>query len=141
MSTNLQTNYTVNMSQPAVASLLNTISELDSGKTIIVLAQAAIQTYTLPAAKLGLRYRFLVGSALVAFNVTIASAVAGAIYGTLLNLTPGAAAACVITATQKGPSNSLVITAAARLGDYVDMNCDGTFWYVSRLSTVAVGLT
>ena len=29
MSTNLQTNYTVNMSQPAAASLLNTISESD----------------------------------------------------------------------------------------------------------------
>ena len=55
MSTNLQMNYTVNMSQPAAASLLNTISELDSGKTIIVLAQGFNQTYTLPPAKLGLR--------------------------------------------------------------------------------------
>ena len=54
MSTNLQTNYIVNMSQPAAASLLNTISELDSGKTIIVLAQGLNQTYTLPPAKLGL---------------------------------------------------------------------------------------
>ena len=113
MSTNLQTNYTVNMSQPAAASILNTISEWDSGKTIIVLAQGFIQTYTLPPAKLGLRYRFLV-RALVGNNVTIASAVAapGPIYGTLLNYTPGTAGACVITALQKGPSATVVITGA-----------------------------
>ena len=86
-------------------------------------------------------YRFLVGSALVGNNVTIASAVAGAIYGTLLNLTPGAVATAAITATQKNGTNNLVVTGAARLGDYVDMNCDGIFWYVSGLSTATVGLT
>ena len=73
-------------------------------------------------------------------NVTIASAVAGAIYGTLLILRPGAAGVCVITATQKSAQNSLVVTGAARLRDYVDMNCDGIYWYVSGLRTVAAGL-
>ena len=74
-------------------------------------------------------------------SVTIASAVAGVIYETLLNLTPGIAEAAAITATQKGGTNNLIVTGAARLGDYVDMNCDGIYWYVSGLSTAAVGLT
>ncbi len=139
MSSNLQTNYMVNMSQPLLASLLNTVSELDSGKTIVILAQTAIQTHTLPAAKPGLRYRFICG-AVVGFDVTIASQAAGAIYGTLLNLTPGASPNSAITATQKTGANSVIVDSTARLGDYVDMNCDGTFWYVNGISSVAAGL-
>lgn len=139
MSQYIQSNYMVNLPSPAVASLLNTISATDSGKTIVVLAQTAIQTFTLPAAQVGLNYRFLVG-ALVAFDVTIVPAVAGTIYGTLLNLTPGGAGACVITATQKTGANSVIIDSTARLGDYVNMNCDGTYWYVNGISSVAAGL-
>ncbi len=55
MSQYIQSNYMVNLPSPAAASLLNTISATDSGKTL-VLAQNAIQTFTLPAAQVGLRY-------------------------------------------------------------------------------------
>ncbi len=62
-------------------------------------------------------------------------AVNGKVIGTCINITPGVAGAAVVEAVTKGGANTLVITSAAELGDYVDMTCDGNNWYISGLAS------
>ena len=90
----------------------------------------------MPALQAGLRYRFLV-TGVLGFTVTITPAV-GTVTGTVLNLTPGGAGVCVIATVIKAAANTIVLTALAPAGTYLDMNCDGNIWYISGIST-AVG--
>lgn len=125
----------------AVVTLPNqaaiTIYASDSGKTLLVPAQGVASVVTMPALQAGLRYRFLV-TALLGFTFTI-TPTAGTVTGTCLLLIPGAAAACIISTVIKAANNTIVIGAAATAGTYLDMNCDGNIWYISGVSTTAVG--
>ena len=138
MTNYIQTNQTDILSVNAAASLLNLISEADSGKTLIYNAQNAIQTYTLPLPKKGLRYRFEAGATL-GFDVTIASNPAGRILGKLINMSSAVAAVgtAIVFEVMKDPGNSVIMSATASFGDYVDLNSDGVNWYVIGWSSNA----
>ena len=65
--------------------MLNNIYASDSGKILILTAQIAIQTFTLPLPEAGLCYKIIAGNT-IAFAVTIATNPGGLFYGSLSNL-------------------------------------------------------
>ena len=132
----IQTNYMVNLPTPGAPSTTNLISALDSGKTLILLNNANAQTFTLPLTAPGLRYRIMVGGATAGAIMTITTNPIAVLYGAIYFLNAGA-----LTATPASESTSVRFAAASALGDYVDLNCDGQFWYLSGLSRINNGLT
>ena len=59
--------------------------------------------------------------------------------GLCLNVTPGAAGVAAVAAiTKTADAAGIQILAAAPRGTYLDMNCDGSVWYINGISN-AVG--
>ena len=110
-----------------------TLTAEDSSKSFILNAAAGAQI-TLPAVatSAGFKYRFTVGAlfATTAWTVKAASAV----------INGGAIVNSVFVAS----ANRNTITfahAADTIGDFVELNCDGTNWYVFGLGTAAGAIT
>lgn len=110
-----------------------TLNAEDSSKVFILNAAAGAQI-TLPAVAdaAGQNYRFIVGAlfATTAWTIRAASAViqGGAIVNSVL----------------VSSANRNLITfahAADTVGDYVDLVCDGTNWYVNGIGTAAGAIT
>src|SRR6185503_748442 len=121
----IQSNYVVTLPAPiAPAAGTYTVLESDSGKTLLVPIQSQALAVTLPPSKQGLHYKFF-ATGLLAFAVTITPSVANTINGSLINLTAVPATAFVA----KTAAANVQLTAAAHMGDYVDMVCDGEQWY------------
>lgn len=136
MTTLIQTNQCVALPNATTY----TVVAQDTGKLLCIPAQGgAALTVTLPAVQAGLNYRFIAVTTL-GQNVTILPAAGNIITGVCLNFTPGNAGATAIAAVRKSNSASIRFNAAARAGDYVDINCDGTTWYINGVSR-AVGFT
>lgn len=133
MSNYIQSNQVVTLPNQAAI----TVNAADSGKTLLVPAQGAASVITMPSLQAGLRYRFLATAALGS-NAVITPPTNGTITGTVLNLTPGVAGVCVIASVIKAANNTITLAALAPAGTYLDMNCDGSIWYISGIST-AVG--
>lgn len=138
----IQSNQVVQLPAPAAAST-NLISVSDSGKILMLPAQTAIQTFTLPLPAPGLCYKIIAG-AVVGFAVTIATNPASLFFGNLTNVstTPvttavtgaNVGAVPIVVAAKNGATN-VIFNATARPGDYVEMVSDGNFWYVNGMST------
>ena len=138
----VQTNQTVTLPVGGAAGAFS-ISAADSGKMLLLPSQNVAQTITLPLAQAGLHYQIMsiTGAATMGTNATIqAPLVAGVapnvFIGSLINVTATPTIAIVVK-TSAAPANSVRFNAASVNGDYIDLNCDGSFWYVSGLSTVA----
>ena len=143
MSNYIQSNQVVILPAPGAASLTNLIYETDSGKILLLGAQTAIQTFTLPLPKAGLRYK-IICNATVGFDVIIATNPINLFYGNLTSvsttpITTATAAAATgsypVVVAAKTASPSITFKAVARSGDYVEMSCDGNNWYVNGMST------
>ena len=110
-----------------------TLSAEDSSKVLILKAAAGAQI-TLPAVAdaTGQNYRFIVGQlfATTAWTIKAASnVIQGGVIVNSVNV-PGA------------DENTITFSASAdTVGDFVDLNCDGTNWYVSGLGTSAGAIT
>src|SRR4051812_18853698 len=114
MSGYIQSNQMVYITAPGAVGTYS-VQAADSGKTILVpaLGGAGANTLTilLPARQAGLKYRFMADDTLVS-TATITpttngiTALNASVYGSLLNLTPGAAGACVIAAVAKVGNNT-----------------------------------
>ena len=110
-----------------------TLSAEDSSKVFILNAAAGAQI-TLPAVAdaTGQKYRFIVGAlfATTAWTVKAASSVIQG--GAIVN------SALVSSANR----NTITFAHAAdTVGDYVDLVCDGTNWYVNGIGTTAASIT
>ena len=64
------------------------------------------------------------------------TAVNALVYGKLI-MTP-AGATTIVT---KNGNNTANFTAASVLGDYIDLQCDGVYWYCNGSSTIAAGFS
>jgi hypothetical protein len=110
-----------------------TLSAEDSSKVLILKAAAGAQI-TLPAVAdaAGQSYRFIVGQlfATTAWTIKAASnVIQGGVIVNSVNV-PGA------------DENTITFSASAdTVGDFVELNCDGTNWYVSGLGTSASAIT
>lgn len=145
MSNYIQSNQVVVLPAPVLASTANLISESDSGKILILGVQTAIQTFTLPLPKPGLRYK-IICDATIGFDVTIATNPTNLFYGNLTNVSSVAITTATvlagtgswpIVAAVKNGSTNVVFKAVARAGDYVELVCDGNYWYAHGMSTAA----
>jgi hypothetical protein len=112
-----------------------TLTAEDSGKVLILKASAGAQI-TLPAVatSAGLRFKFIVGLAFATTDWTV-KALSNAIEGSVL--VNGAHVAGV-------DENTISFVASAEsIGDFAELVCDGTNWYVngSGVSAGAITLT
>ena len=110
-----------------------TLNAEDSSKVFILNAAAGAQI-TLPAVAdaAGQNYRFIVGAlfATTAWTIRAASAV----------IQGGA----IVNSALVSSANRNLITfahAADTVGDYVDLVCDGTNWYVNGIGTASGAIT
>ena len=101
----------------------------DSGKTYLLESTVA-RTITLPAVKAGLKFRF------IATDTTADSSIATSEGTALLK---GGAEAGNSYLTLAG--TTIIVEAAGSAGDWLEMVCDGTYWYVSGHSANSAGFS
>lgn len=99
-----------------------TLSHFESGSTIY--ASATGTTTTLPAAREGLVYRFVVGGALDTSNWVIDSAEGDNIEGSLI------VAGAVVDCDAEDQLNFVI--DGENLGDYVELRSNGSKWYITQ---------
>ena len=109
--------YIFNMNNAAASS--HTLDMGDSGK-IYMLYSTVVRTITLPAVSAGLKFKFIVTDSTAASSIATNEATA---------LIFGGAECGDAYLTLAG--TTLTATATAVVGDYVELVCDGTYWYVS----------
>jgi len=109
-----------------------TLTAADSGKTLFLNA-AGGGTVTLPALKSGLNFKIIVGATDPTTNWVVDSAEGDNIDG-VLNVN-GAAVAAVA----EDQINFVASTAVG--GDYIELACDGTQWYVKGTGAAAGSIT
>jgi hypothetical protein len=110
-----------------------TLTAKDSGKVLILKASAGAQI-TLPAVatSAGLRFKFIVGQLFATSNWTVVSAT-NVIEGSVL--VNGAHVAGV-------DENTISFVASAEaVGDFAELVCDGTNWYVNGSGVAAGSIT
>ena len=110
-----------------------TLTAEDSGKVLILKASAGAQI-TLPAVatSAGLRFKFIVGLAFATTDWTV-KALSNAIEGSVL--VNGAHVAGV-------DENTISFVASAEsIGDFAELVCDGTNWYVNGSGVAAGSIT
>ena len=134
MTSNIvQTNQFVTMAN-AAASIL----AIDTGKTHLIPGQGAARIFTLPLPQPGLNYKFMIIGGTAGNNITMTPSGGATVTGLCLNFTTGNGAAAAIAAITKNASANIIIRAAAPRGTYLNMNCDGSVWYIEGMSN-AVG--
>ena len=119
--------------QVETLSAAATLTAEESGKLLILSAAAGAQV-TLPAVatSAGYKYRFVVGLAFATTAWTIKAATSKIQGGVIVNSVNVPAA----------DENTITFSASAEtVGDFVELNCDGTNWYVSGLGTSAGAIT
>ena len=110
-----------------------TLTREDSGKHV-TLNLAGGFTVTLPALESGLRFRFSVGIAPTTAYI-IDSAEGDNISGMILNR----AGVAGVAAAAEDQIN--FVASQAKIGDSIELVCDGTIWYVTGWADVAAGIT
>ena len=107
----------------------HTLGMNDSGKTYFIESTVA-RTITLPAVKAGCNFKF------IATDTTADSSIATNEGTALLK---GGAEAGDAYLTLAG--TTIIVEAAASVGDHLEMVCDGTYWYVSGHSAHDAGFS
>lgn len=108
-----------------------TLDAADSGKTIYLDAAAGF-AISLPVVTNGLKYKFIVGLAFATTDFTIVS--------TTNVIQGGAIVNSVFVPAVDENTISFVATAEA-VGDYVEIESDGTNWYVNGVGAGAGSIT
>jgi hypothetical protein len=108
-----------------------TLTAADSGKTI-VLTGIVGYAITLPAPAAGLKYKFIVQD-LFATTDWVITATGAIMYGSVMELSTVQAVA--------GATTINLELAADTIGDWVQVESDGTNWYVSGAMAQAASVT
>jgi len=101
----------------------------DSGKTYI-LENTVARTITLPAVKAGLKFKFIVSDSTAASTIATNEGTSLIKGGILL-----------ATAWETLAGTTLTAATDNVIGDWVELVCDGTYWYISGQSGHANGFT
>ena len=101
----------------------------DSGKTYI-LENTVARTITLPAVKSGAKFKFIVSDSTAASTIATSEGTSLIKGGILL-----------ATAWETLAGTTLTAATDAVVGDWVELVCDGTYWYISGQSGHANGFT
>ncbi len=136
MSVFVQTNQIVTL--PYLATNINAA---DSGKIHITpqTAGAVGVIYTLPAVatSAGVHYRFYNGAPAALSGIVTITAPAGTLRGVVLQGPVNAP----LTLSVTNQTSVNFASAASIRGDYIDLLCDGSVWYVSAMSAIALGIS
>ena len=109
-----------------------TLTAADSGKTFWLDA-AAGATVTLPALKDGVNFKFVVADSFATSNWIIASAEGDNIEGMI-----EVAGAVVVAA---GEDQINFVASAEAKGDFIQLECNGSNWFVSGQAALSGGIT
>lgn len=110
----------------------DTITAAETGKTFYLNA-AAGATITLPAVAAGLKFRFVIAATFATTNWIVASAEGDNIDGSI------EVAGAVVVAGAEDQIN--FVATAESLGDYIELESDGTQWFVHGMAALAGGIT
>ena len=119
--------YMFNMNDSSAST--HTLDMGDSGK-IYMLYSTVARTITLPAVAAGLKFKF------IATDTTADSTIAPSEGTALLK---GGAEAGNSYLTLAG--TTIIVEAAATVGDWLEFICDGTYWYVSGHTSAGAGFS
>lgn len=112
-----------------------TVLASESGKTFF-LNLAGGFVVTLPAPAAGLRYKFVVGTAPTTAYTVVTDSSANVIHGSISS--PEVSA--LVTCAAASDTISFVANLSV-VGDYCEVESDGTNWYVSGMTFVQDGMT
>jgi len=107
----------------------HTLGMHDSGKTYM-LENTVARTITLPAVKSGAKFKFVVSDSTAASTIATSEGTSLIKGGILL-----------ATAWETLAGTTLTASTSAVIGDWVELVCDGTYWYISGQSGHANGFT
>ena len=107
----------------------HTLGMHDSGKTYM-LENTVARTITLPAVKAGLKFKFVVTDSTAASTIATSEGTSLIKGGILL-----------ATAWETLAGTTLTAATDNVIGDWVELVCDGTYWYISGQSGHANGFT
>lgn len=108
-----------------------TLNNGDSGKTILLNAAAGF-AITLPTVLAGLKYKFVVAAAFATTDFTIVSTT---------NVIQGGAIVNSVFVPAANENTISFVATAETVGDYVEIESDGTNWYVKGLGAGAGSIT
>lgn len=120
-----------------VVTATNVLVATESGKTLYLDAAAGFET-TLPAAALGLTFKFVVKTAPTSNGYTITGSPADKIYGTVAC---SGAEATINGVTASAADNVILVHNQATVGDLVEFMSDGANWYVTGNVNTYAALT
>ena len=113
--------YMFNMNDSSASS--HALDMGDSGKTYMLYSTVA-RTITLPAVKAGLRFKIVVTDSTAASTIATGEGTALIKGGILL-----------ATAWETLAGTTLTAATDNVVGDWIELGCDGTYWYVSGHGT------
>ena len=119
--------YMFNMNSSSASS--HTLDMGDSGKVYMLYSTVA-RTITLPAVSAGLKFKFIVTDSTAASTIVTGEGTS-LIKGGIL-LAPG---------WETLAGTTLTAATDAVVGDWIELVCDGTYWYISGQSGHANGFT
>ena len=108
-----------------------TLAADQSGKTLVLNAAEGVAV-TLPALAAGLKYKFVVGAV---FATTAWTVVAST------NVIQGGAIVNSVNIPAVNENTISFVATAETVGDYVEIECDGTNWYATGIGFAAGGIT
>ncbi len=114
-----------------------TLVAQDSGKTLY-LNSATEFAVTLPAPFLGAKFKFVIAAAPSGADYTVVTAAAAQV---LVGAIHSAAGDAGDAETTLGANTITFVSAQSVMGDWVEVESDGTNWYVQGFSAVAAGIT
>ena len=132
-----QTGFQNGPSSVVTIAAATAITRADHDGKLIVMSAAGGAALTLPAvaSSAGVKFKFILGADYATTDWTITSAEGDNIEG------------CIIVASTVVDANAAdVITfdasaAAENIGDWVSLECDGTYWYVDGRALTALSIT
>jgi len=125
--------WNIRQNVPETIAAARTLTASDSGKIFILNASAGAAV-SLPAVatSAGVRYKFITGAAFASTAFTIVAATAKIQGGVIVNST-NVPCANITTIT--------LAHGAEAVGDWIELDCDGTNWYVKGVAKESGGVT
>jgi len=117
----------------------NVLTAAESGKTLFIDLAAGF-VHTLPAAALGLNFKFFVKTALTGSATIVTDSSANVILGQIYTTDVNSATDPDFEPTPGGDTITLVLNKAIA-GDSVEVWCDGTNWYARCFCSVFDAIT
>jgi len=112
-------------------AIATTLTAADSAKAFVLSASAG-KAIQLPTLQSGLRFKFIVGAAFATTDWTIVSST---------NVIEGNALVAGAHVAASNENTISFVASAESIGDYVDLICDGTSWFVSGSGVTSGSIT